>query len=481
MHRLPVRICLALLCAASSWAWADPGWSLDLEPAWNGVYRPGAATEVTVRITSPGAAVATLTLSERDLPDQKAVHTVRLDGSPAAVSVPVARTGAGELRATLDAPGQVALLDVTLIPAVAGIPVVALAGRLPGFTLSEARLIHVDPANLPVFADAYAVIDLLIMTGESASRLDTSQRAALQHYLAGCGRLVIQGAHASDLTEAAGCHGQMVSNAPTPAAVGAAVVALLERQQRAPPSAHELRQLLDTHDRSRLTPAAFALCLYLAISLSLAFRRAPLAGLAAAPIVATVVVFATWSGGGHNINSMTWTEVTSGAQAALQSSFVRVSGEGYGSVRFDIPGRTLPRPFARDGVHTGSTVLEPAQGAVTVAFPVKWLELRDFTLSKGVPVEAPLELRGGFDPPTVTNPQPVATPAAQLAWNGGKYRVPPLAPGQTWRPDPASRRPWGNAAAERLFRARSMAEPAALLLEVSASAGAAAGFLMVRP
>jgi hypothetical protein len=111
---------------------------------------------------------------------------------------------------------------------------------------------------------------------------------------------------------------------------------------------------------------------------------------------------------------------------------------------------------------------------------------QSFWLAGAVGLPPPLTLTLTRTGPSVRNEREVVAASGVLGWEGRRYTVPPLAPGEHWSP-PFEAESWGRGTAEQWLRARSI-NGAALLLPFTlqdaglVGAGApAAGWLLIRP
>jgi len=204
--------------------------SLTVSAAWSGRAPPNRVTEIVVGIESTKDGDVVL-----DFPDMRpaTTKTVRaVAGRRAVAAVPVRPSTVGAVRLIARRPDGTRIeSSVRPFMSSGSEPTVALA--LEGFAeaRSDAGFV-VGAGALPRTPQAYDAVKALAIDGATLLRLDANQRAALQRFVAGCGRLATVGlpeAAQRELRALAGCGGALLVHANGPARLDEALAALLGR------------------------------------------------------------------------------------------------------------------------------------------------------------------------------------------------------------------------------------------------------------
>jgi hypothetical protein len=392
-------------------------------------------------------------------------------GQPTVLALPLDHASVEPLRVRL-ALDDGRAVERELVPRLlpAGTALVAVVGSadVPPWAVTGAGAMPVyqDPASLPRLGRAYDSVDRLLISDAALRALDPEQRQALAAFLGRCGRVQLQPASTAlaALRAVAGCGGRYVGEAP---AGGTAA------GPEALPGAPALRRLLgESADASR--PLLVLLLGYPLLLVVLARSAAgPLALLSAPPAVA-LLALAGWAATGPQAQSVSWAEMDSGDPVARYAGLLQWTGSGRGRHLLAL------RPDWRPDAAGAPRHIELApDGSARLALETRLLSRGELRFEGLAPAPA-VTVRELEQEVQVSNGGPGPTPPGTLAWRGGSYAVPPLAPGQSWRtpPEPGG---WDPGAVQELLRRRALRGPALLLLPLRlAEPAAEPGWLLVR-
>lgn len=462
---------------------------LDVEPAWNGVFRPGEGTEVVVQYVAdeaPGEKqLFELTLVDEVEPDIRYRHTNILPNSP--LRVPVAVVQGGQLNLALRSHGKPVIETTSrLREARPDVDLVAIAASLATLPDLNAEAVYVAPKSLPVFPASYRAIDLLVLDSAALAALTPPQTTALEHHVSACGRTLFYNVEPSVVAAflaLAGCRGKFVASTGSAPEMKAAVELLLNQTVPALPTNRELQSLL-VADNKPLQAVTILLALYL-VTLGLAAVRGQASLLLLTPVFFTVITFLAFSGS-TRVNGYTasWAETESGSAVVRYKTLLHIPGARNGQAQFNVS--TVEEMF--EPARAGTRVLvEPGSNGVTThTVDISLLGGEDLTLMGSLPSGPMLEIALRDGAPVVKNPSETASSNATLAFNDQKYDVPALAPYREWHPAEAAVVAWEQTPIDRLFRERALRSGAALLVLSQdpsgfAELGAGNGYTMVRP
>jgi hypothetical protein len=460
------RTILIAMFAATAFV-APPASALmvSVTPAWNGWARANMPTEVAIRVVGDHGGPLALTLTDRSMsytrkanlePDVELVWRVPLSppsGDPL------------QLRAQLgDEPGIEQ--EITLQRHLAPSPLVAVLADQPiplGGVRAETINVAVD--SLPFHDSSHAAVDLVLVHRDSLRGMARQQLSALRQHVARCGRLVIidfAPAATTSFVDVAGCGGRFLVAAEAGADLEALVESLLEEPVPQLPSPGSLRALLDGNGMEhQITSLVVFFTIYLCVLLvAVRTRRAPVYFISAS-MAATLIGLVAWAMTPEHIDRVAWSEMENRATVGRFTLFLRVLGGG-DRVTMDMPAQVGPLRALQ------SMNLRVASGqdgrAATVSFDTKLFSQHEFVASGVTTGPAPLTVDHSAEVPRIVNSGTGPSPPAVLAWNGGRYSVPPLRPEGDWQPA-SSPEPWGSGRAEQLFRQRALRETTALLVE----------------
>ena len=422
---------LGLLPALLGWlslAWmqeapAATGVTASFVPAWEGRYLPGRATEIGIDLLATTGGPFQVVVESGG--GRVLYRGVLEAGTPLVDWLPLPAPRPGEaVVVSLSLNGEEVLREqVPFMPVAA--PLAVAVRPMTGDASRPA--LSIPPRELPRTADGYRSVASLSMPLEALPQLDGRQLEALRDFVGSCGTLLLPARGARllrDMQAIAGCGGKGMrilgpgSSAETP----------VPPVQPLPFPAAEAGE-----NPARLLLLFFPVYL-LALALPLFSRRGRLP-LVVVPVLGTLVLMFAWPRQDNPARLFGWAETESGSRSARYTAVLDVTGtSGSSALRID-----LPRRFGIPCCSSAPPVMEfhPGYGdRETLVMGVRPFSRLEYRFEGSLPVPYRVLLETGQDTPRVTNRGRSATPAAWLGWRRGYHSVPPLAPGQSWRPSP---------------------------------------------
>lgn len=441
--------------------------ALDLEPAWNGAFKEGEPTEMTLRVLEPGAAPRRYTVTYFDRGDEHVLHEFAPLVTGVDYHLPLTRARTGIIELSVGGNREQRHVETTALTRMddsqAIIAVAASLQELP--TAAGRRFLYVSPKTLPIFPQSYRTIDMLIVDADAYGEITSSQRRALANHIESCGHVVLH-RFTSNVIDAlraiAGCHGGRLNTTNSEAALTALLVSVNDARERSVSPA-DLASLLNGNSVETIRSVLILLGLYLCVAAALVARTVKTSSMMALSLLVTAAMFLTWSGS-HRANAriVTWSDVSAGADAGNYASLVRLAGNHRGTTR--LASDELLQPV--DGVQA-IRVESSAEGLRSYVLKTTLLQPIDLVARGRKAFPDVLDLSMDDDHPVVCNPLDVASPPSTLAFRDTKYDVPALAAGASWRPDIEDVVEWSSVPLDRLFRRESLSSRAALLLRTS--------------
>ncbi|GMQ87100.1 MAG: hypothetical protein BMS9Abin08_0298 [Gammaproteobacteria bacterium] len=472
-QNLPSVCILFLLTTVVRAAAAEPSLTLDLQAAWDGLMRPGAASEISVRMLAGQGGQVELTLPDQQPPVRT---TALLEANlPYTLWIPVhpPENGIVTVEARLDQ-GAAVRLETRLRPRTPQTLVAALLrtdAETPAERSEQSRtitLLRPAATSLPRTRAAYEVIDALVLDQDALAALDTAQRDSLRTWLQNCGRLIAVGTWSqwfATLEAEAGCGGRFIDRVDRAAQAYAKLAMTVRDLPSALPAETTLRAMLkQIHSSDPWLPLAGFFLLYLLALILLArdIRRPAL--LLLAPLSATLLSLLVWFNGtaGHRLSS--WSEMESGDTTARFSALLHIDGNGRGTSTTTLPADLgLPTLLTANPAAEARYNRQPPM-AVQIEVDNHLLSRHEFLLYGTSAVQYSLTLALSTDGPLLTNTGSVPTAPGLLGWQGSRYPVPSLQPGQHWSP-PEQDTLWNPLSrAEQILRARTGTGTAAVLV-----------------
>ena len=398
-------------------------------PAWKGWSRPGAATEVDLRVGTDAATRVSVDL----VTGRQTVHAA-LDLEPGRVTrlqLPLSATGQATVSVAA-ADGTTRRLEIDLARSESPLLAVGLAADEP-VALEGFHGIVITADDLPRNASAYEAIDALILDAPTLRALDPRQLAALLAHAAACGRIAVVGADdrlREALAGTGGCGGRTLMTAASATEATRLLSASL---------ASSLPPTMTQADAGALAQPGHAVWNAVALTLAAAFAAGALAlvfttawpALVLTPALAAVLALALLHALQPRSQLVVWSEGESGARAARYQAWQRVAGVARTSIRMPIP-----TPLA-----ASVRPCEPAQPirfefdagraqAVSVAFDARLFGQVSLCYAGGFPLARELVVEARADGSrTVANVGARAWPQGLLLADRRVHELPPLAPG----------------------------------------------------
>ncbi len=406
-----------------------PRIELTVAPAWKGWSRPGAATEVDLRIDTDAAT----RVSVEVVSGRRTVHAA-LDLEPGRVArlqLPLGAAGPATVSVTA-ADGTTRRREVEISRSESPLLATGLAADEP-VALEGFHLIAITADDLPRNASAYEAIDALILDAPTLRALDPRQLAALLAHAAACGRIAVVGADErlrEALAGAGGCGGRTLMTA---ASADEATRRLATSLASSPPPT------LTPAGAGALAPPGHAVWNAVALALAAAFAAAALALVFSTAWPALVLIPALAAAGTlvllHTLQPrsqlVVWSEGESGARAARYQAWQQFPGVARTSVNVPIPAPLGPsvRPCEpaqpiRFEFDAGRAQADAAAFDARLFGQVSLCYAGSFPLARALVVEA-----GADGSRTVANAGARAWPQGQLLADRRVHELPPLAPG----------------------------------------------------
>lgn len=440
---LAVGVALLAGGIASRAGATSPGPRVEARAAWSGLARPATWSELAVGVFVERGGDVTIEASGGG-PRTVVSRTVE-PGVPTLVRLPVDVGEADGVDVTVHAArGGTSTVRVAL-QRVADDERVIAAPR--GFTdlealrVAGARVLEIDPLDMPLTARAFELVDVLVVTPAMLAALDAPARDALERHLAACGRVVatsVADADADRLQEVAGCDGTLLRTLPADAPLASAVRELLGTTVPASPIAPSTDDGAPPTARAAVPLAVFFAAYGAVLVLgALTVRRA--GTLLALPCVATLLLVVAFQLSPPDVSLVVWTRRESGAATARFVALLRVASLAPRRVRIDVPSQLGP-PRA-EHMHDLAFAIG-AKGEPRNAIEVDTALLRDRALSFRGAVDNPADLLLDVDADgvRVTNGSGTRSGGGYLGLPDDVVSVPPLDPGAEWRPSTVAHR-----------------------------------------
>lgn len=437
-------LCIGLLFSASSGA----GENLRLEaiPAWDGRFQPGRMTEIEVRVFSLSEGIVSLEVQDgkrrMDLEfgvEANVTRAIHLPLEPARdAPVRVLASMSGETMAQAERNVLFSASDSAILAMISRERGEAEKSFVNGFPTRNGlvKALVTDKTALPETAQGYAAIDALVLDYSVLGDLNREQMAALYHYLAQCGRLIMRNFPSTameKLRQNAGCEGGFLKQANA-GPIADILQTLLEREPPTLPSRSQMEEMMPdlTQDRVFLPVLAlisgyFAL---LAVSAFASERSWPLFAL---PLFASALAILAWHDRIPASTLSLWMETSTGQGSARYSALFRSKGMGRWQRGLEMP---LGAAFSASEMDT-SMGLDAITGK-----PVRAMAQRDFFLLSSLEwdwqgsfaLQAPLAVTEKDGLLTIFNISGQTLPAGWVGWHGAVYALPQLVPGEEWSP-----------------------------------------------
>lgn len=475
---MPKQLLLIWILALAylSTANAQPFMQLNVTPAWNGYYKPGEPTELSLQLLSNRGGTVTAQTGQL-------LTTVELTANtPQSLSIPLLPdqlTSTQSIRAyRQDDPGVFATQNLSLT---------ASDSRMVAFvsdqlSVEERRLISqnvlngdktvflaINSTSLPQLGSGYAAIDLLVMSYTDLKTLKDRQINALSSYLTLCGKMIAVAFPETvykQLQSTAGCHGEFLIGAPSIADVSQRIQTLIGRIASPLPDPASL----PTHVRqtSFFSPGVLLVIFsfgYLMLVLMTAFLNKNKTSFILLPVLAAGIAILLWYRQQPESYLVSWLEMDSGQSSARYIASLKMQGTGKWRDAIELPVESKFSTTSSNPHPTQSNVLNPDTVSTRVEFSL--LSSAQWHWQASLDVKAPLEIITDGDKLTVGNISQQATEAGLLRWQDHIYHLPVLAGGQRWSPDTSTTAP--HTELVQLFAQQSRQSTIAILIPYRAN------------
>lgn len=357
--------------------------------AWRGWARPGAWSEILVRLP-PANAAGTLWITASGGDEEVTAEVAMPRGAPTSVRMAVPAVQRLKLRAALP-DGRRSAGSVGFRLAERPLLAWAVEEALPerNDRQDAAHLLAVSGADLPHLSSSYASVGGIAIDSKALGALQPAQLAALLGHVGACGFTILVGVTdqvRAILERAAGCAGRALHHTPLPLTPETALAAFAARQLPPAPSAAQLA-LAETGQQPRWLTAA--LLGYLALAtVGLFSARAPALALALPAIATGAIGAALWLHAPRESLAI-WAEAGAGDGVARYAAILQVEAAVPGSHAVELP-RLLGRPSICGLESPARFVWNDAQARISQAVvPTRLLSRESLCFEGSFPVAAP--------------------------------------------------------------------------------------------
>ena len=315
---------------------ADSSLQIEITPAWNGYYRPGKSTEISVRLISQGSGAVTIEAG-------KLLQTIELEaGIPKSAGFPLLPDNSGAALLHAERPDDARMsIEKSVSLTASKIPTIALVTE--GLTIQDRQVIaqqlhHADKDNflsisaltLPRFDPGYESVDAIIIHYLGLKNLDEQQLQALSQYLEKCGKTIaleFPETVYSKLKTIAGCNGDFLVTAPSPFEFSDQVKNLIHRHPDSLPELNALSAAMTKPGIYNPYSLLLGFCLgYLLIVVMTAAIAKHKYTLFIVPLLATVVTIVICRQQQPERHLVSWLQMDSQQTSARYSALLSMRG-----------------------------------------------------------------------------------------------------------------------------------------------------------
>ncbi len=454
---------------------ALPGVHIGFQPAWEGRYLSGKATEVEVRILSGTGGPFQLILHSSA---GEVFYQGTLEANkPYTAWLPLLPNPDEPVIATLFLDDkEIARRKIWFSPGSKPLTVlVQPVSRSP-----SPSTVSVPAQRLPRTIDGYRSVGSLTLSMDSLVQLDREQLEALRNYVGDCGNLWLAASSrvlSNQLKAIAGCGGTRIK-----------ILGQHHVAYTAPASASLPVPLASPTDHV-LKPLMVLMFLYLLSLLLVASTRNKAGAMIAVPLLGTAGLLAFWLWQGNPAKLSIWAEMGSGSHSIRYRALLQIEGLGIENQRQVRLSRRLGIPDAK-GNPPIITIEAHQPDMASLVVPVRPFSRPEYHFRGSFSAPFRLRLDLNADGPKVVNLGSLRTPAGFFTWKKHFFRVPALAPGQDWRPSPdtavESAGPWAAKITERSGNSGTalvlpLSLPDTKLVPPDSGLDTVDGWLLIRP
>ena len=334
-------LCSILLFALPGHVSAQPLPTLEVIPAWQGLFRPHKNTELQIRIRPQQSSPATLFISGSSI--NKQIQLQLTAGIIKELVIPIRLTNKNIITLRLESPDQAPTKKTVWFDLSAdGDRVIAMTVGQPT-TLTDISQLNISAKMLPHHSQAYEMIDTLVIDATTLSAISIEQLQALENFIFSCGQLIAVAMPqqvVAALTENSGCHGNSIKVINDYSQIGININDLFSAETAGirgePENFRPLARDALLHNRLLGTVIGFFLLYLLALLMTrILTRRAE--ALIGVSITASLLAALAWSGNNPEVSTYTWLELDSGENTARYSMLFQQIGNGLGQASITIP------------------------------------------------------------------------------------------------------------------------------------------------
>jgi hypothetical protein len=407
-----------------------PDFDVTVTPAWKGWSRPGRASELDIRVSSPVATGATLDV-------RAGRQTVRTElalepGRVVRLQLPVSVTAGLAVGVAAASASPAVWRDISVAQSESPVLGVGLAGeervQIEGF-----HSVALAADDLPRNAAAYASVDALILDAVTLRALDQRQLGALLAHATACGRIAVVSADERVrrvFEGAGGCGGRALLSAPTVAEAKALLIESLNLSLPSPLPPGGVSELLRP-GHALWNGVAVMLAVYVAVAalVWLFFSAWPV--LLLVPALAAVASLAVLHTLRPQPQLVIWSEGEAGAALARYQAWQRFPAGVREPVRVPIPPLLAASVQPCDARQALRLDFDASRGEVAqAAFETRLFHQVTLCYAGSFPMSralaAPARADGSRE---VRNVGTTAWPAGLLLADGQARELPALAPG----------------------------------------------------
>jgi hypothetical protein len=414
---------------------------IDLVPAWEGVARPGAVTELEIRLNAGRAGDYVLELSGGEAPLRVTASTG--PGGAATLWVPYRAAADPFVGVTAYRDGQpVGRAEQRIHHVISGSQVVAVSlvdrsrASKMDIALPKSVVLNASPNSLPRTPQAYDAIDLLVLDAASLSALDDVRLSALQGYLGGCGKLIVERLPDNGvqrLRSLSGCGGRFIGIFDDAAPLTLGALRLLEAPTAPLPRAVELARARNPDLSNDIyLPIVVFLCVYLLIMPGTALTTRKALPLLLVPVLAAALAVFAWRERPPRSELIIWSESGGQNAATRYAALLSVIGAGPATATLGFPPGVIPRNIPADDVRQVRTAEDAVAGA-GVEIHTRLLSRTDLYFQGAYWVSPPVAVSLVEGKPAVRNLTASTLNGVVLSWKARRVKVPALAAGEGWR------------------------------------------------
>ena len=437
MRTCLIALSTAFLFALSCQADAQTLPSLEIIPAWQGLFHFDKNTELKILIHPGQNGPALLTITGGSI--NKQLQLQLLAGNSKELFIPLRLTDNNAIKILFERPGLPGKEKTVWFDLASNNnKVVALAiDHPPAIDTDDTLILNSNAGMLPRHSQAYDMIDALVIDAATLSSLNDSQLKALESFLSVCGQLITVNMPKevlAALIKNAGCHGNKITVVDNYNQIRYALTNLSRQMPGIQTDQEKFKQLArGSFPKNRIieTIIVFFIFYLLALLLTrLLTRRAE--AMLAVSVAGSLLTGLAWSGSDPEINTFTWIEQNSGEASARYAMFFQHIGNGPGQTRITSPAKL------QDPVTINSNTLIPTlftskeNGVTELVLPTALLNQTELYFNGSIPYDSRISLLNNNGIAQVINHGSQAVENAFLLWEEKIIKLPAIQAQTAW-------------------------------------------------